>query len=209
MHLSYVTNTLTPTLEHRLTCVEEYIKYKCSHDKNLDPSKIYLLFDIFIINQHQMAQVGHSQTVYDELVHTLSTMVKVGSEKEMLLALDSWSAPSMLGRLWCLFEIAVAAKNNINIHASLSSDSKREMYEAMIKDKDYVKKLFTSADVEVAKATVMSDRQFILGVVKELNLPGDNPFEGFNKLLAQTMEKWLATVSVCRSVFELAISLML
>ena len=194
---TFKTHLGSPFLD-TLTCIEEYIDFKCSHNKDLDPSSIFLLFDIFIINQHQMALAGHSQDIYDGLVNTLSTMVKIGSEKEMLLAFDSWKAPMMLGRLWCLFEIAVATKNEIKIHGSLPKHQKREMYETMIEDLDRVKKIFTKIDVEHAKATVMSDREFILDVVKSLKLPQDRfeRFEGFNKLLSQTLEKWLTNVNL-------------
>ena len=63
--------------------------------------------------------------------------------------------------------------------------TRKEMIRSDDQGQGLCQEAFTSADVEVAKATVMSDRKFILGVVKELNLPGDNPFEGFNKLLAR------------------------
>ena len=115
-----------------LKSVEEYVKKKCSDCPGRDPSSLYFLLDIFIINQHQMAQVGHSSTVYDNLVHTLSTMVTVGSEKEMVLAFNTWKKPQMLNRLWCLFEIAVATKNNISIEGSLPPQEKKQMYEEMI-----------------------------------------------------------------------------
>ena len=49
--------------------------------------------------------------------------------------------------------------------------------------------------MQKADATVKSDRKFILSVVRDLNLPGDTVYDGFNKLLSNTLCKWRASVN--------------
>lgn len=176
-------------------CVEEYVSKKTHDDPKRDPHSMYFLLDIFVINQHQMAEVGHDTHIYDKLVQKLSDMVTLPSEKEMVLALDSWRHPTMLGRMWCLFEIAVANKNGVKIAGSLPNDEKRDMYEKMISDFKTVEDAFTKIDIQHAQVTVENDRAFILRIVRGLNLPGDTPYEGFNALLRGVMSKWLATVN--------------
>eukprot|EP00937_MAST-01D_sp_MAST-1D-sp2_P006333 g6333.t1 len=123
-----------------------------------DAKRVYYWFDIFVMNQHSKVQLG------PQLTNNLQSAVS-GAGK-LLMALDSWSAPSPLSRAWCLLEIFSAIMADCDISMCMSENQQGTFVHNLDTNQGALEEIILNLDAEQADATVEADKAAIFDQIR-------------------------------------------
>ncbi|KAG2430210.1 hypothetical protein HXX76_010309 [Chlamydomonas incerta] len=115
---------------------------------------IYYWIDIFAVSQHFTGDFhDHPDSDFPAVIRTC---------KSVLFTMHPWRAPVAPTRVWCLFEVLTAIQSpGVQVEVLLDVKDTRDTR---------VKTLTTisnSIDVRTAQATVMSDKNYLLGCIEQ------------------------------------------
>ena len=90
----------------------------------------------------------------------------IDSSKSLLLVMSSWQSPSVLKRLWCLYELILAVKFGATIAMVFTYDAEAELFDTLAADRDSVMTALT-CNVALAETTVAADKAEIREHINE------------------------------------------
>jgi tetratricopeptide (TPR) repeat protein len=136
-------------------------------------SDVFVWLDGFCVNQHQVS----STTVVDHklLQQTFGEALKAIGKVAMVLV--NWRNPSYQKRIWCVFEVLQSKVHDIPALLAMSKKEEENLVRAMIRneiDAFFLNDLFSSVDVESAKARESADQAAILQLIREYGVADVN-----------------------------------
>ena len=85
----------------------------------------------------------------------------------MIMALDSWSSPAPLNRVWCLLEIFTALHSDADVTMVMSASQVDSFKHNLKHNRDALEEAIDSIDGQNANATVEADKEAIFSVIRE------------------------------------------
>jgi tetratricopeptide (TPR) repeat protein len=131
---------------------------------------VFIWLDAVCVNQHFETKFTPQQ-----LQQTFGESLKIiGS---VVLVLVNWQDPQYTKRIWCVFEAFMTKKSNAKVILAMSEKEEESLVQAMIGSKvgpTFLQKLFSSVDVETAKAQESADEEAILQIIREYGVADVN-----------------------------------
>ncbi|GHP05192.1 hypothetical protein PPROV_000394400 [Pycnococcus provasolii] len=118
------------------------------------------------------------ETVLQSAVRTSSCTVAL---------MTSWDTPSMLERIWCVWELFHTAMENCRLEVRMPSSEQTRFAKALVNDFTSVQMSLSRLDVENAKAGSEEERVEILSKMRA----ADGGIQGVNKLVKERLREWL------------------
>ncbi|MDB3902371.1 hypothetical protein N9362_00275, partial [bacterium] len=143
--------------------------------------EIFYWFDIFVMNQHSSEEVGRDLQA--------NLRKAVSSSGKLLLALDSWSHPLPLMRVWCLLEIFTALQEGATVTMCMSETMAMLFRLELADNQQVIGSVIDAIDVAEASATVEADKLAIFKLIRE-----DCGFERFNEEIRATLRASLKRI---------------
>ena len=109
------------------------------------------------MNQHSESELGARLTKNLQLA--------VGGAGKLIMALDSWSSPAPLNRVWCLLEIFTALHSDADVTMVMSASQVDSFKHNLEHNRDALEEAIDSIDAQNAIATVEADREAIFEVI--------------------------------------------
>ncbi|KAJ1630210.1 hypothetical protein T492DRAFT_1004805 [Pavlovales sp. CCMP2436] len=139
----FVSHAQQRSLSDMLDGVEQHIQFHGG-----DPAKEFLWIDIFCIRQHSIVEEVKSIGLVERSIG------------KVLLVLDPWDAPLSLKRVWCLYEVGLAARSAGEVELQLTMPPRQRvaMQAALRKDRLAVHNAVACVDARTAEASVEADK---------------------------------------------------
>jgi tetratricopeptide (TPR) repeat protein len=154
-------------------------------DKTKDKD-VFIWLDTFCVNQHQLLSLGERSTpeqlqqIFYECFKTINSFVMV---------LSNWQDPEYAKRSWCVFETYMAKKAGIkNTILAMSEKEEKRLVKAMIGNEirdEFLQQLFSSVDVESAKAKEPADQEAILQIIRKFGV------SEVNAVILGNLKQWM------------------
>ena len=145
--------------------------------------------DLFVVDQNNSPSLPHSwwSTTFLDAIRAFGNTV---------LVLSPWSAPTVLTRAWCLWEIYCTLHTHSKLHFALPMSEIPSYREAVRNDVGGLIASLTSLDAERADAFKQDDKEMIFQSIRE--------HVGFDSLNHRTQAALLAIVlnGACRDVIK-------
>jgi len=162
--------------------------------KELDTTSTYVWICCLCINQHRVKENAACgvNIPFEEFYAVFNS--KVNSIGHILAMMAPWHSPAYLDRVWCVFEMFTANKNNLDITIGMPM-RERTMFVDGLRAGDFdaqLDKFFSmlgTVDVRNAKASVNSDLITILKLIEN-----DVGYETFNKTVCRLLREWAFSV---------------
>ena len=140
---------------------QQQLRDTCSPGGPPQPQKqaIFYWFDIFVMNQHNSEEVGRDLQA--------NLRKAVSSSGKLLLALDSWSHPLPLMRVWCLLEIFTALQEGATVTMCMSETMAMLFRLELADNQEVIGSVIDTIDVAEASATVEADKLAIFELVRK------------------------------------------
>ncbi|KAG2427091.1 hypothetical protein HXX76_012602 [Chlamydomonas incerta] len=117
----------------------------------------------------------------------------IRASRAVLFTMHPWRCPVAPTRVWCLFEALTAVQSpGVGLEVLMDRGASRDTGAATLTA------LATSIDVRSAKATVASDRAYIMGCIEA----GAGGVAGFNTVLRRALKSTLENAMVARCVLK-------
>uniref|UniRef100_A0A7S3VG56 Mbre TPR repeat protein n=1 Tax=Chaetoceros debilis TaxID=122233 RepID=A0A7S3VG56_9STRA len=137
----------------------------------LNPKKVYVWICCLCNNQHRVVEMKkRKEDIPFEEFHKVFHG-RVTGIRHVLAMMSPWTKPEYLTRVWCIFELFTASmmedcKITIEMPEREREDFLEGLDEDALKHADKLFSVLSSTDVEKAEASVLSDRENILNIVK-------------------------------------------
>jgi tetratricopeptide (TPR) repeat protein len=142
---------------------------------------VFIWLDAFCVNQHMK-----STATPEQLQQTFGESLKaIGS---VVMVLVNWRDPSYSKRIWCVFEAFITKKSNTNVILAMSSTEEKSLVKAMIGNEigdKFLQQLFSSVDVESAKAKEPADQHAILQIIRKFGV------SDVNAVILGNLKQWI------------------
>jgi tetratricopeptide (TPR) repeat protein len=182
-----------PTADHFISHVWSYktkselmasLKYTLLDQLQTEDDNVYVWLDGLCVNQHV---VGSKKASPEQLQQTFGESLKaIGS---VVMVLSNWKNPSYAKRIWCVFEAYMTKKTpNVKVILAMSSAEEKSLVDVMIGNKmspQFLQQLFSSVDVETAKAKEPVDEQAILQLIKQYGVAD------VNSVVLGNLKQWM------------------
>ena len=111
------------------------------------------------MNQHSQHQIG------TQLTNNLK--LAVGGAGKLIMALDTWSSPAPLNRVWCLLEIFTALHSDADVTMVMSASQVDSFKHNLEHNRDALEEVIDNIDAQNANATEETDKEAIFKVIRE------------------------------------------
>jgi tetratricopeptide (TPR) repeat protein len=179
-----------PTADHFTSYVWSYevvdellasLKYTLL-DKTKTDADVFIWLDAFCVNQHMK-----STATPEQLQQTFGESLKaIGS---VVMVLVNWRNPSYSKRMWCVFEAFITkSTEGTQVILAMSEEEEKSLVEAMVGneiDDKFLQQLFSSVDVESAKAKELADEQAILQIIRQYGV------SDVNAVILGNLKQWI------------------
>jgi tetratricopeptide (TPR) repeat protein len=178
-----------PTADHFASYVWAYevvdellasLKYTLLDKTNNED--VFIWLDAFCVNQHMK-----STATPEQLQQTFGESLK--AIKSVVMVLVNWKNPSYSKRIWCVFEAYMTKKiPNVKVILARSEEEEKSLVKAMIGNEisfEFLQKLFSSVDVESAKAKEPADQQAILQLIRQYGVAD------VNSIILGNLKQWI------------------
>eukprot|EP00405_Crypthecodinium_cohnii_P033423 CAMPEP_0206531886 /NCGR_PEP_ID=MMETSP0325_2-20121206/4026_1 /ASSEMBLY_ACC=CAM_ASM_000347 /TAXON_ID=2866 /ORGANISM="Crypthecodinium cohnii, Strain Seligo" /LENGTH=518 /DNA_ID=CAMNT_0054028203 /DNA_START=333 /DNA_END=1888 /DNA_ORIENTATION=- len=144
---------------------------------------LHFWVDVFAINQHDVGAATE-----------LPMMPRViQCSQAVLFTLNPWSEPKTLHRVWCLWELLQAVKQDVMVRPTMPEREELNFLDTIAKDRTKINQVLEQVDVRQANATVLADREFIFSEIA--NSIG---FDAMNSMVKTNLQRCLQGVAVDR-----------
>jgi tetratricopeptide (TPR) repeat protein len=143
---------------------------------------VFIWLDAFCVNQHMKS----TALTPEQLQQTFGESLK--AIKSVVMVLVNWKNPEYSKRIWCVFEAFITKKSNTNVILAMSSTEEKSLVDAMIRNKisqQFLQQLFSSVDVESAKAKEPADEQAILQIIRQYGV------SDVNSVVLGNLKQWI------------------
>jgi tetratricopeptide (TPR) repeat protein len=151
-------------------------------DKTKTDEDVFIWLDAFCVNQHMKS----TALTPEQLQQTFGESLKaIGS---VVMVLVNWRDPSYSKRIWCVFEAFITKKCKSKVILAMSEEEEKSLVKAMIGHEIhyyYLQKLFSSVDVETAKAQEPADEQAILQIIRKFGV------SDVNAVILGNLKQWM------------------
>jgi tetratricopeptide (TPR) repeat protein len=183
-------STIKPTADYFVSYVWTYplqeliaaLEYTLLKKQNKED--VFIWLDALCINQHQ---VGKSTASPEQLQITFGESLK--AINSVVMVLYNWQDPQYPKRIWCVFEAYMTKKiPNVKVILAMSPTEEKSLVDVMIGNtisKTFLQKLFSSVDVESAKAKEPADQQAILQLIREFGV------SEVNSVVLGNLKQWI------------------
>jgi len=170
---AYVTHAWACDFSDTVKAMEEFEKNRTSR------STLYYFCDLLSVNQWDKKE---------DPITVPEVKGLVAKVEELVCVLYPWDELELFGRLWVIFEIALAVQYKTNLSITLPP-SQSNLFKEMIK-KDFAKfeKWLRMIDAEKAKASRGEDQKMICEVI----LAEMGEFNNCNRRVHDQLRKWFA-----------------
>lgn len=157
----------------------------------LNPKEMYVWICCLCINQHRVVELKKQKEdiPFDEFRKVFHG--RVTSIGHVVAMMSPWTGPEYLTRVWCIFELFTASMmEDCELTIEMPKREREDFIKGLKHNEEHENKLFgvlSSTDVEKAKASVPSDRQSILDIVK--NETGG--YDKFNVTINELIRTWV------------------
>lgn len=126
----------------------------------------------------------------DELESIFKTRLE--SINRVVIMLDTFSKPTYLTRIWCVFETFTAYKFGIQMDITLPKSEDEKFTEALEGNRiKSIREGLRTVDAEQATASVKADEDHVKRLIREDNTIGG--FRAVNEAVAEIMLGWVKT----------------
>jgi tetratricopeptide (TPR) repeat protein len=178
-----------PTADHFTSYVWSYevvdellasLKYTLL-DKT-EAEDVFIWLDAFCVNQHMK-----STATPEQLQQTFGESLKaIGS---VVMVLVNWKNPEYSKRIWCVFEAFITkSTEGTQVILAMSEEEEKSLVDAMIGNEvhqDFLNELFSSVDVESAKAKEPADEKAILQIIRKYGV------SEVNAVILGNLKQWM------------------
>jgi len=188
-HVGTATHMLSYAWGYQYTDIVNTLVGHCK-EKGLDPKKTYVWICCLCNNQHRVfgtkITFEEFQTVFNKRVTGIGNI---------LAMMAPWTKPTYLERVWCIFEMYTANSFNCTVQIVMPAKEKASLVDAVLKPtddasgKNGLDDLFdalANTKVELAKASVLEDKENILKLIEEG--PG---YYDLNLKINELMRAWV------------------
>eukprot|EP00554_Chaetoceros_debilis_P006376 CAMPEP_0194072624 /NCGR_PEP_ID=MMETSP0149-20130528/317_1 /TAXON_ID=122233 /ORGANISM="Chaetoceros debilis, Strain MM31A-1" /LENGTH=495 /DNA_ID=CAMNT_0038752521 /DNA_START=38 /DNA_END=1522 /DNA_ORIENTATION=+ len=188
-HVGPASIMLSYTWRYTIGDIVDVLTNYCKSN-GLNQKKLYVWICCLCVNQHRV--VGMKKRKEDIPFEEFHNVFhgRVTSIGHVLAMMSPWTGPEYLNRVWCIFELFTASKESCKVTIEMPKREREDFIERIMNDDEYANKLFSvlsSTDVEKAEASVLSDRENILNIVK--NETGG--YDQFNVAINQLIRTWV------------------
>jgi tetratricopeptide (TPR) repeat protein len=143
---------------------------------------VFIWLDAFCVNQHMK-----STATPEQLQQTFGESLKaIGS---VVMVLVNWKNPEYSKRMWCVFEAFITkSTEGTQIILAMSEKEEKSLVKAMIGNEvnqKFLNQLFSSVDVESAKAKEPADEQAILQIIRKFGV------SDVNTVILGNLKQWM------------------
>jgi tetratricopeptide (TPR) repeat protein len=180
---------IKPTADHFTSYVWSYevvdellasLKYTLLDKTNHED--VFIWLDAFCVNQHMK-----STATPEQLQQTFGESLK--AIKSVVMVLVNWRDPSYAKRIWCVFETFITkSTEGTQIILAMSEEEEKSLVDAMIGNEihqKFLQQLFSSVDVESAKAKEPADEQAILQIIRKFGV------SDVNAVILGNLKQWI------------------
>jgi tetratricopeptide (TPR) repeat protein len=159
-----ISYTWGDTVEDIIDGLEQFVLRK-----KLNPKRAYVWICCLCNNQHRVVdrRKNNEEVPFEEFKDIFESQVR---DVDYIVALMSpWQNPLYLTRVWCIFEMHTAHKNNCDISIEMPSREREKLKSTVLKNPKAYDKLFDAlgkTKIEHAEATVEADKVNILELVE-------------------------------------------
>ncbi|CAB9498122.1 Kinesin light chain [Seminavis robusta] len=188
-HVGPATLMLSWTWSYTVKDVVETIDEFCRKNK-FDRRRTYIWICCLCLNQHRIVESNKSgmadQKALDFEAAFRSRVVAVGRVISMS---TPWENPANLRRIWCLYEIFICLQESVELSIVMPPRQSDRFAIQFFKCQDSLFQALCNVDVERAEASVESDRDTILELVRE-----GKGFAEVNSSVREHMRAWVRGV---------------
>eukprot|EP00435_Cladocopium_sp_Y103_P024942 s1780_g6.t1 len=166
------------------------------YDENTNRNNFFFL-DVFSMNQHDFADISGEQMeeltvstsprsstssvslvglkdIYQTMLKALTRSIETPGR--VLLALTPHEQPLLLTRSWCLYEIYIAWKVGAEVSCGFVPEAEQSVKKSLLESDALIKTMLNAVDAENSRATMETDRQMILSLIKQAGVSRFNTF---------------------------------
>lgn len=164
----------------------------CQSSQNLDPKRTYVWICCLCVNQHRVAEdKARGRSVPFETFERVFYERVTGIQR-VVAVMSSWVNPVYLSRVWCIFELYAAYRNeSCQLDIALPPREKKAMVKALSEGGgdqgvNVLYKTLAMTKIEDAKSSEPDDRTMILDMVER-----DIGFERLNSEVNRLLREWV------------------
>mmetsp|Transcript_2717 Transcript_2717/g.3821 ORF Transcript_2717/g.3821 Transcript_2717/m.3821 type:complete len:540 (-) Transcript_2717:18-1637(-) len=188
-HVGPASIMLSYTWRYTIGDIVDVLTNYCKSN-GLNQKKLYVWICCLCVNQHRVVEsMKRKEDIpFDDFRKVFHG--RVTGIGHVVAMMSPWTGPEYLNRVWCIFELFTASKESCKVTIEMPKREREDFIERIMNDDEYANKLFSvlsSTDVEKAEASVLSDRENILNIVK--NETGG--YDQFNVAINQLIRTWV------------------
>jgi len=148
-------------------------------NKDCDPGKTYIWFDLFMNNQHKAPNLSYRwwSTTFREAIQSFG---------KIILVLQPWTDPIPMTRAWCLWEIFCTIDTKSEFHVAMCEAEHESFKKSLVSNFERIQLTISGIDARRAAAWKKSDREKIFEAIE--NSIG---FSTLNEKVIGKMRDWL------------------
>jgi tetratricopeptide (TPR) repeat protein len=162
---------------------------------NLNSKRTYFWICFLCVNQHEIVECLKNETCVPTKLFVDTFQKRVFKIGQIVCMMAPWEKPTYLSRVWCIFEMAAAfSAENCKVMIAMPPEEENKRLEEQLGREDdraidAFYKALANTKVQNAQATIETDQQHILNVVKEQF----GSFHAMNVLVNECLCKWVKT----------------
>eukprot|EP00554_Chaetoceros_debilis_P009880 CAMPEP_0194103876 /NCGR_PEP_ID=MMETSP0150-20130528/4232_1 /TAXON_ID=122233 /ORGANISM="Chaetoceros debilis, Strain MM31A-1" /LENGTH=589 /DNA_ID=CAMNT_0038791211 /DNA_START=210 /DNA_END=1979 /DNA_ORIENTATION=+ len=188
-HVGPASIMLSYTWGYTIGDIIDVLRNYCTSN-GLNPKKVYVWICCLCVNQHRVVEsMKRKEDIpFDDFRKVFHG--RVTSIGHVVAMMSPWTGPEYLKRVWCIFELFTASKEGCKVTIEMPKREREDFIKGLANGEEHTNKLFSvlsSTDVEKAEASVLSDRENILNIVK--NETGG--YDQFNVAINGLIRTWV------------------